>query len=439
MADLLIEQDKVVVKIGRGGTIAAIIVVSIFLLIGGGILAFFFSLWSATGFDLRTLANLFNGEDDDSIILLVFGIIGIAFTLIPLFVLTSLFSGKKKPKEPQTLIFDNQSRRFCISEQAWDPQAYTTNALSLPAYGYDQLQEFRLRTYTTSSSSSSGSSSSTTHYVACLIKKDGGIWDLHDSTSRRSSEDFLARVSSAVRLGGNLGDPGTGQFTATPVLPSRILRIPVAGSTLFCWTTASHFGGIIIGLLFIAGFLAIMLRVASDALPFLIFGGVIIGIFALVLLKGLWDGFVSLRYFHCLRLWGDSIHVGLVPKALLNAGREADGSLDRSFVPDSTAIDQAFKSQKKLDMRAVSRVQYSWRTADRRTLAPEILLIGESATAEADALSLGNIRFSQLIKTAKAMQDGTVTISLSGLSVGETMAFERILEQEIAQRGGSAS
>lgn len=182
-------------------------------------------------------------------------------------------------------------------------------------------------------------------------------------------------------------------------------------------------------------FIFLMVRIAAEVPPLLIFGGLVVAIITLVLLKGIWDGIVSLRYRHCLRIQGDSIHMGLVPKALLPA---ADSIAVQALVPDSAVIDAAFRSQKRLDLSRVSRVQYSWRGADRQSASQEVLLLSEEAAAETDNLASGNVRFSQLLKTAGTLREDILTLRLNGLSVGETMAFERILELEIARRGGAA-
>ncbi len=431
MAELVIEQDRVIVRLGRGNLVVVGIVLGIFLLIGAGILGFLIRIWSASGFDPAIIAELVSGADD-SIFILVLVFFGLAFAIIPLLVIIGLLSGTKKPREPQALIFDNSARMFRVSDQAWDSSTYAARAPSLPAYSYAELEAFHIRSYTTTSSGDS-SSHSTTHHVVCLRKTDGGLWDLHDTVSRSDAEAFLTRIKATVNLGGTAS---ASPLPATPVLPSRLFEVRAGGSTLFCWVKDSHFGGLFLGLAVMAGMFLVMLRVAADFLPFLIFGGIIMAIITGVLVKGFWDGLVSLRYFHCLRLTGREIHVGLLPRSLLPvAGKSPVAS---QFVPDTVAIDAGFKSQKSLDIRSTRRVQYSWRIADRRSVDQELLLLDEGAAAEMDDLGTGNVRWSTLLKTVGNLRQGLVTLSLSGLSVAETMAFERILEQEIARRGGSA-
>jgi hypothetical protein len=348
-----------------------------------------------------------------------------------LLVLVSLASGGRKPKRPRCLVFDNSAAMFRVSDRDWDPQAYALAALDLPGYAYAQLSGFRLRSYTSSSSSSGNSSSrSTTHWVVCLLKADGGLWDLHDTISKADADSFLARIQSAVDLAA-----GRGQPQPDPVLPERIRRVPVAGTTLYCWRNPSRFLGLFLGLAFMAFFVYFMVKIAADALPFLIFAGLVVAFITLVLVKGVWEGIISVRYWRCVRITGDTIHAGLVPKSLLPLVGSPE---DQGFVPDSAAIDAAFKSRQRLDIRLLTRVQYSWRTADRQAASQELLLMTEAAAAGSDNLTTGNIRWSTLLKTASAMREGIMHLSLDGLSVGETMAFERILEQEITRRGGKA-
>ena len=432
MAELVLEQDKAIIKLGGGNRIVTAVVIIFFLLVGGSILAFLVNLWAALGFDPAVLSKTLDPANDVGLIVLIFCFLGIAATVIPLIALISLSTGKKRPKEPLTLVFDNLTRLFCVWDQASNHEAYALNQAALPAYGYAQLEGLQLRSYTSSSSSSSGSSTATRHWVVCLKKNDGGLWDLMDSTSRQLAEQNLARLQAAVRFDPTIRCQGD----SIPPLPARIQRFPLGGSTLFCWTNRSHFGGIIFGLLFIAGFSWIMLRLAADFLPFLIFGGIICAVILLILLKGLWDGVVSLRYHHCLRLTGQAIHLGLVPKSLLAGARDAEGQTAPGFFADSAALDRGFRSRKSLDTSRVRRVQYNFSQNVRRGTGQELLLLDEDAVRAMETMAGNLMDVGNLLSSAGALRTGQLTITLDGLSVGDAMAFEHILETEILQRGG---
>lgn len=208
MSELLIESDKAIVSAGRTGSVLVVAVTAFFLLIGGGILAFLVRLWAASGFDPAMLAELFTG-DGDSVFLLVFTILGLAFTVIPCLVIITLLTGTRKPRAPQSFIFDNTAAMFRVWDKPWNAQAYALEALALPGYAYSQLEGFHLRSYTTSSSSDSGASHSTTHWVVCLRKIDGGLWDLHNSISKAGAEEFLTRLRATVELANAAGRPRT--------------------------------------------------------------------------------------------------------------------------------------------------------------------------------------------------------------------------------------
>ncbi len=417
MASLVLDQDRAIIKLGASSAVVSAIVAGIFLVIGCAILAFLIKLWSTTGFDPRILINLLNGESP-KYILLVPLIIGTFFTLIPLIAIISLFSGKNKPAEPKTLVFDNFTRRFSVFTRPWDATTWSTVAASLPFYSYNQLQNFRVRTYTTSSSSKSGHKRATSHYVVCLVKKDGGLWDLYEGLSKTDAQGFLDRLQQAVRLDDSetVVGPGAGDNLR---LPERIVRVEAGGGVFFYWKNTVPFGGLSLGLLLAAAFFVVIFKLATDALPFVIIAGLITLVVSAALLKGFWDSLVSVHNYHCLRLQGNSLQTGLIPKARLKNSQGTDGAHPQT-------ITSAFKSLKSLDISTVSRVQYSWRMVDRQTQDQELLLMGKKAAKASDDSSQATIK------------NSTMTIILSKLSVGETMVFERILEQELARHGGQA-
>ncbi len=139
----------------------------------------------------------------------------------------------------------------------------------------------------------------------------------------------------------------------------------------------------------------------------------------------------------CLRLQPDNLQSGMAPKKLFKGSQ--------NVIPTQSFPNKKFKVQQQIDLRSVRYVQYNREVFDNpkshlftfwTSKASELLSSSsmDSILNEDDSVNQGE----SIEKLNKAAEKSILSITLEGLSVGEAINFEGVLEEEIGRFGGHA-
>ena len=203
-------------------------------------------------------------------------------------------------------------------------------------------------------------------------------------------------------------------------------------SLIYCWQKPAHFASLIITTLYLVFFAVAFLRISGQAaFPFRIMTLAIGGITLLSMLKGLWDGMVSLRNYHVLRLISGKVETGYILKTALPAVSAM------GVIPDFSAVNAGLRVKKSLPVKDIAGVQFNYESGAQPPY--KLTLAGEAAARSWDnLLTSGKLDFAAIIATAKAGIKDTMSIELPGLRMSDLIRIEAALEADIRARGGAA-
>jgi len=304
---------------------------------------------------------------------------------LPVWLLVRVFSEARHPLAPQCLVFDRRDQRLRVGNHRFNAVRYENTKASMPGYDYAQLNGFTVRSWTTSGSDST---TSTRVWAVAVEKTDGSTWDLYTTTGNTDAEDLKNRLAETVKL------PPAGSWPTAPgrdagEAESRLLRkTSGADGPVWSWNRPNHLVSGLFGLVLLGGMAAGFTLIALDTLFVVVIGDLVLVALAALLLKGLAEGFTSLRNFRALRLTRAALEVGLVPKS-------------------EPAL---FFAKKALIIQGIRHVRFAFSLHEKHRSRPLLELVGEQ----------------------------TFEVELEGLPFGEALYLEAALERELNRAGVAA-
>ena len=328
--------------------------------------------------------------------------------IVPIFGLIAIVVGIKLPalqqrSTPDELIFDNAHGRVQVNQAQSDiKSAYIY---------YDEIEDFLIKIKRESTSSSSTRSSRTYYtYHVNLLKKDGGQWELLQRNSEDVARQEIAKLKSAVNLSAT-----PVKVPSTTASTSKYQVTDFGHKTEMSWKNPLGYGPIFLFLfsvLFITIFYTIVSTVfdTEGEMPifFFIVGGFIASIFVIVIVGNILKMIKNANTFYTVAV--------------------TDSSLDY-FEKD---VAGRIKKDIRFPLRDLHAIAFSFSTDS--TLRKIFIYTHEQFAKMKDIET--NPKFSlDFLKSMYAFYKDLVGLDLQELTAVEALYVENFLQEQIRQKG----